>query len=362
MSRKSMSRTAETTKTAKNNARRAKGENTMATTRKIPYNITVKSVFERVNERMYDLVKTGNAPWLKPWKNGQFGSYNIVTGRSYNLINQLYLAHSPYNDPKGKHGYVFAGDLRLTKEEDKKKKGYKPTLGDKGVRIKKDSDGNYMKPEYVVGMYYKTWLVTDKEGKPVLDDDGNEQTRTYPKLRAWAVYWEGDLEWGNVRKPSRKKARKHDPIKEGEEVIGLYSEREQITVYDDEPSDKAYYNPREDYIKVPMLNQFKNPNEYYSTVFHEMIHSTGHPSRLDRLAPNFKFGDHNYSQEELVAELGASYLCAKLGIETDRTFKNSASYIQSWLKALKSDEKFFYKACGQAEKAVNFILAEQGGY
>lgn len=348
--------------TAKNNARRAKGENTMATTRKTHHNITAKTVYQRVNEKLADLIKNGNAPWLKPWKNGQVGSYNIVTGYSYNLINQLYLDHSPYNDPKGKHGYVFAGDLRLTKEADKKKKGYKPTLGDKGVRIKKDKDGNYMKPEYVVGMYYKTWLVTDKDGNPVLDDEGNEKTKTAPKLRAWAVYWEGNLEWGNVKKPTRRKAIKHDPIKEGDELINSYSEREQIPVYDDEPSNEAYYNPREDYIRVPMLNQFKTAEQYYSTVFHEMVHSAGHSSRLDRLAPNFKFGDHNYSQEELVAELGSSYLCAKLGIETDNTVKNSASYIRSWLKALESDEKFFYKACGYAEKAVNFILAEQGGH
>ena len=107
---------------------------------------------------------------------------------------------------------------------------------------------------------------------------------------------------------------------------------------------------------MPPDNQFKQREEYYCTLFHELIHATGHESRLDRasLKQFTRFGDDDYSQEELVAELGAAMLCGAAGL-APLTIKNSAAYIQSWLKVLKNDKTFVIRASGLAQKACDFI-------
>ena len=96
--------------------------------------------------------------------------------------------------------------------------------------------------------------------------------------------------------------------------------------------------------------------EYYSTVFHELTHSTGHPSRLTRLTRPSFFGTEDYSKEELVAEIGAATLVNHVGLETSSSFRNSAAYIQNWLGILKNGKRFIVSAAGRAEKAVNLIL------
>jgi len=120
---------------------------------------------------------------------------------------------------------------------------------------------------------------------------------------------------------------------------------------------KACYRPYDDVLYVPKRAQFKTTDEYYSTIFHELIHSTGHPKRLKRslflsAAKNF---NEEYSKEELVAELGAAFLCGHCGI-TYSTIKDSSSYIASWLKELKDDRTLLFTAASQAQKAVLYIL------
>ena len=100
-------------------------------------------------------------------------------------------------------------------------------------------------------------------------------------------------------------------------------------------------------------------NEFYATLYHEMIHSTGHKSRLNRLEKDAHFGNEVYSKEELVAELGSASIMNMLGLETKKTFRNSAAYIQSWIKVFKNDPRFIVSAAGKAEKAVKFILNEE---
>ena len=109
-----------------------------------------------------------------------------------------------------------------------------------------------------------------------------------------------------------------------------------------------------------MKQQFQVVNEYYSTTFHEITHSTGHKTRFDRLQTGqiAAFGSEEYSKEELVAEIGSATLMNLLGIETVKTFRNTTAYIQSWLNVLKNDNKFIVSASSKAEKAVNFILGE----
>ena len=149
------------------------------------------------------------------------------------------------------------------------------------------------------------------------------------------------------------------PIEAGDKLITDYITREKIH-FNEQVSNNAYYQPSTDSIVVPMKQQFQVVNEYYSTTFHEITHSTGHKTRLDRLQTGqiAAFGSEEYSKEELVAEIGSATLMNLLGIETVKTFRNTTAYIQSWLNVLKNDNKFIVSASSKAEKAVNFIIGE----
>ena len=125
--------------------------------------------------------------------------------------------------------------------------------------------------------------------------------------------------------------------------------------------DKAYFRPWTDTVHMPKRNTFTSSESFYSVLFHELSHSTGHEDRLNRktLTDGTPFGSPTYSREELVAEMGAAFLCAMAGIE-DPTIQNSASYIHNWLRFLKSDPKALVVAGAQAQKAADFILGWAG--
>ncbi len=123
--------------------------------------------------------------------------------------------------------------------------------------------------------------------------------------------------------------------------------------------DAAFYQPMTDRIVLPLLSQFAEASEYYSTAFHELTHSTGHAKRLARLDTTANFGSENYSKEELVAEIGSAALVHHAGLETAGSFRNSTAYIQNWLQALKNDKRFIVSAASKADKAVSYILMGQ---
>jgi antirestriction protein ArdC len=122
---------------------------------------------------------------------------------------------------------------------------------------------------------------------------------------------------------------------------------------------RAYYRPATDTVSMPARNLFPKAEHYYSILFHELTHSTGHGSRLDRatLRDLLAFGDTNYSKEELCAEMGAAYLCGVAGI-VNETVNNSAAYIQGWLSKLRNDKKLLVQAAAQAQKTADFILGK----
>ena len=151
-----------------------------------------------------------------------------------------------------------------------------------------------------------------------------------------------------------------EPIEEAEKIKTEYMTRENLKILE-KLTDKAFYSPAFDYIQVPCKEQYQNVEEFYSTLFHEMVHSTGYKSRLDRedVKDCMYFGSENYSKEELTAELGSAFLVNLLGIETKKSFRNSSAYIQGWLGRLRGDKKFIVSASSKAEKAVKYILNEQ---
>ncbi len=132
---------------------------------------------------------------------------------------------------------------------------------------------------------------------------------------------------------------------------------------------RSYYRPLADTVNMPARSLFPKAEHYYSVLFHELTHSTGHASRLDRatLRDLLTFGDTNYSKEELCAEMGAAYLCSIAGIANE-TVNDSAAYIQGWLCRLRHDKRLLVQAAAQAQKAADFItrrgrgVPESGGW
>lgn len=145
-----------------------------------------------------------------------------------------------------------------------------------------------------------------------------------------------------------------DPNENAESFIEEYLWRSGVKLIHE--GDRAYYEPLRDRVVLPRMEQFRETAEYYSTAFHELIHSTGHESRLNRLEKTAFFGSESYSKEELIAEIGAAVLVNYVGLETTSSFRNSTAYLQNWLNVLKGDKRFIVSAAGKAEKAVKHFL------
>ena len=125
-----------------------------------------------------------------------------------------------------------------------------------------------------------------------------------------------------------------------------------------EGNSRAFYSPTYDFVVMPVIEQFETAEDYYATFFHELTHATGHASRLGReevMTPQL-FGTKPYSREELVAEMGASFLCSSVHIDYDHITENSAAYLAGWIQVLKEDSKVIFKAAAEAQKAADYIL------
>ncbi len=189
--------------------------------------------------------------------------------------------------------------------------------------------------------------------KPAENPTPENETDYIPMLRYYRVFNLDQVTC--IKKPKAENLSEFKPIKEAEEAASKY--QKQIEVMHGGP--RAYYQPANDSIRMPEKESFDGPEEYYSTLFHEFTHSTGHKSRLNRpgITETHFFGDEIYSKEELIAEMGAAMLSGVVGIE-NKTIKNSASYIQSWLGKLRDDKKLVVHAAAAAQKAADFILGK----
>ena len=303
-------------------------------------------IYEAVTNRIIDALEQGTIPWHKPWVCSRKASkgepvysttaaVSYATGKPYSLLNQMLL---------GRPGeYVTFKQCQ-----------------DAGGRVKKGEKSSMV-------VFWKMIDVdkTDANGVPVFDPDGKVITKTVPVLKFFNVFHLDQCEGltpkhdGSKRPAADKPALPAvDPIDAAEAVVADYVKRSGLTLKTGY-QDRAFYSPAWDTVSVPEIGQYKHANEYYSTLFHELTHSTGHKSRLDRFSGDAKaaaFGDENYSKEELVAEIGSAAILNRLSIETPDTFRNSAAYIQNWLSALKNDKRLIVSAASRADKAVQLIM------
>ena len=284
-------------------------------------------VFQIVTDRIIAQLEEGIIPWEKPWINtsGTNVAVSHNDGRAYSLINQIMLG--------------IPGEY-VTFEQARKQGGH----------IRKGA-----KARPVV-----YWTVLQKEvkgndGTILLDENGKPKMNSIPFLKYYSVFHLEDTE-GLTPKYVHSKGPVSDnlPIESIDAAISDYLGRSGVTLRNYEQG-KSYYAPGSDTVVLPHMNQFKNVESYYATAFHELGHSTGHPSRLNRKG-GMTFGDEGYSKEELVAEITSAVLCNHFGISTEKVERNTVAYIQSWLKALKNDPKLIVSAASRAEKAVNLIL------
>ena len=277
-----------------------------------------KSIYEMVTERIIEELEKGSIPWERPWRGTRSGAYNFVTKRSYSLMNQMMLKH------RGAYGTF-------------------KQWTEKGGKIRKGE-----KSEIVV--FWKFQIVEEEN-----EETGEKEEKKIPMLRYYNVFHISQVDGVELKEEELPEV---EPIESAEKIKRDYVEREHIKILE-YATNEAFYSPSGDFIQVPERGQYKDVNEFYSTLYHEMVHSTGHKSRLNRLEQNAFFGTDLYSKEELTAEIGSASLMNLLGLETKKTFRNSAAYIQSWIKVLRNDPKFIISAASRAEKAVKYILNEQ---
>lgn len=286
-------------------------------------------VYKIVTDRICEEMKKGIIPWQRPWKgakmDGTTMAISYTSRRAYSFLNQMLL---------GEPGeYLTWNEVH--------KLGGKVNAGEKSRMV----------------VFYS--MVKKKATR--VNDDGEEEeyTKQYPLLKYYNVF--------HLNQTSGIKSKivagevvdvEQDVDLRCEGIISHYlSIAEGLKFHNDKPSDRAFYRPSTDEVVVPMLSQYSHKGEYYSTTFHELVHSTMPKDRCDRVVENegSYFGNHAYSREELVAEMGSAMLCAIGGVETEKTFKNSVAYIHSWIKHLQNDPKMIVWAASRAEKAAAFI-------
>lgn len=280
-------------------------------------------VYQTVTNRILEMLEKGEIPWNKPWHGGLEGAISYSTGRPYSLLNQFLL---------GKEGeFLTFNQVKAA-----------------GGKVRKGAKSHMV-------VFFKMFV--SKEFERVKDEQGNEKMeekeKRVPVLRYYYVFHIDDCE-GIKSKLGKKPVCTLQPVEQAEKVLSDYYEREECSL-EVKLSDKAYYSPSKDEIVIPKLEQYDNAEEYYSTAFHETVHSTGHAKRLNRDMEGH-FGTKDYSKEELVAEMGAAFLLNHCHLDTPKVTKNNAAYIQGWAKQLRSDKKFIVSAASKAEKAVKYII------
>ncbi len=199
-------------------------------------------------------------------------------------------------------------------------------------------------------IFWKIWKKTE------VDVNGEDNEKHIPMLRYYKVF-NAEQTTGLPEKYYPKnddlKQIDHDPISAAEEIVANMPDCPPI----EHGSERACYSPPRDLVRMPDAERFESSEAYYCTLFHELTHSTGHESRCNRNNGHLdSFGKEAYSKEELVAEMGAAFLCGEAGVLNPEVEEQSAAYIQGWLKELKKDPKLIVSAAAQAQKSTDFIL------
>ncbi|GAA4388817.1 ArdC family protein [Hymenobacter koreensis] len=283
---------------------------------------TRPDVYQIVTDRVIAALEAGQIAWRKPWHAAYGLPRNYVSGRAYTGIN-AFLLHLVGGTP-------FFLTFRQAKEL--------------GGNIRKGAKGMPV-------IYYNVTTRTDKQ-------TGEEEKM--PFIKYYTVFSVDDVEGVDIILPEQPQDRTHEPLAAAEALVTNWAACPRI----EHGGSQAYYAPGPDFVNVPRPETFTSGEAYYSTLFHELTHATGHASRLDRpdlaeaLCPSGRAG---YAREELTAEMGAAFLCGHAGLDPSATLENTAAYLQFWLEQLRGDKKLVVQAASRAQRAAEFILGTAGG-
>ncbi|MBJ2232560.1 DUF1738 domain-containing protein [Pseudomonas simiae] len=299
----------------------------------------MRDIYQDVTDKIVTALGQGVAPWIKPWTStgsSNHGTHqpfpiNAITRRAYSGINlPLLWAEARLQG--------FTQDRWLTFNQAKKA----------GGRIRKGEHST-------LAVLYKPMEREEQTetGQPVLDENGE------PKVAYFGILWRHFL--FNIEQTEGLDAL-NGPLIETEpsEPFQANSAAENLLLSSGakvihRPADQAFYHPLRDFIQLPTKAQFQDEGGYYATALHELTHWTGHHSRLQRegVTSPCPFGSPGYAFEELIAEMGAAFLCAYAGVQGELRHEG---YIDSWLGLLKADKRAIFRASGQARTASEYVL------
>jgi antirestriction protein ArdC len=281
-----------------------------------------KDVYSLVTDQVIAQMEKGVIPWRRPWVDGGIPQ-NLISKRPYRGINLWLLAM-----------YGYAQNYFLTYKQ----------VQELGGRVKRDETGHMV----------IFWKLPDTQTEDLPEE---EQTKKPAVLRYYMVFNISQCE--NIPEDKLPQVADHNyqPLLECEMIIHEMPNPPIIQNKENE----AYYHPGKDYINMPKRKVFNSNEEYYAVLFHELIHSTGHSSRVGRIGVQqmTPYGSDVYSTEEIIAEMGSCYLTSFAGI-APKPLVNSVAYIQGWLEKLKHDKKVLIYAASQAQKAADYILITPG--
>ena len=286
-----------------------------------------RNTAEEITSRILADLEKGVAPWEKPWKQGQGLPLpvNACTKKPYRGINIVEL----WNDAARK-GYTFPSFVTFNQAREL------------GGNIRKGQHGTQV-------IFYKR-IPREKSLRLEIPEDEIEtlpEDQTFMVLRTYTVFNLDQTEGLDHLKPKLNPVEPFKALEEAERILRDSGARIFHTALD-----KALYNPTEDHIVLPFKESFKSPEAYYGTALHELTHWTGHESRLNR-EKGKRYGDQAYAFEELVAEMGAAFLCASVGIPYAT---RHSDYIGDWIQVLKDHKRAIFSAAAKAQAAMDFLL------
>lgn len=292
-------------------------------------------VYQIVTDRIIARMEKGEIPWKKPWVclGGANVAYKRANKEPYSLLNQMLLGEP--------------GEYASFKQ-----------WQEAGAHVKKGEKGS-------ISVWWKiqSYPIKDNEGNPMMGKNGQPMMKTVPILKYNTVFHISQVEPNDPDKPIKPRIASPDDVQMPNSAIQISNAEKFFSDYRDKygiafhnGGDRAYYFPDKDEIRLPLMAQFHSTGEYYSTLAHEHVHSTGHKSRLNRISKTAAFGNADYGKEELVAEMGAAICMNMLGLTNEATETNSAAYLQNWLKAIRDDKRLIVDAASAAAKAVKLIF------
>ncbi len=290
-------------------------------------NTTRQDVYARVTDRIIDDLAKGVRPWLKPWTAGNTADRITLplrhNGTPYRGMNVLLLWGEAMH--KGYRSAIWMTYKQAT---------------ELGAQVRKGEHGSLV-------VYADRFTTTEQ------NESGEDVERSVPFMKAYTVFNAEQVDglpahYLNAPEP------KGEPLKLAQEAEQFFANTGARFRHG---GDKAFYAPSQDFIQLPPADAFKDAESYAATKAHELLHWTGHASRMAREFGK-RFGDTAYAREELVAELGSAFLCAALGI-TPEPREDHAAYLGHWLAVLKEDKRAIFSAAAHAQRAADYLQGLQ---